>query len=103
MSEKEHKAYAKKMLEGLRETLRTTAAFECMCCHRTRPKGEAAGAHLYQTSDPVLRKAMIDKDGKERIGTYTLCLECVDSLSDEAIHQAVTKNFGKAGLFGNPI
>lgn len=103
MSQKERNAHAKTMLEGLRETLRNTAAFTCMCCQRTRPKGEAAGAHLYSTEDALLRKAMIDENGKERIGTYVLCLECVDSLSDDAIHRAVTQNFGKAGLFGNLI
>lgn len=103
MNEKEQRKFEKQQLEALRETLRTAPAFTCMCCQNTKPKGEAAGAHIYRPDDVNLRKAMIDESGKMRVGTYVLCLECVDSLPENVIYQRVTKNFGQAGLFGKTV
>lgn len=102
-NEKEYKEFAKQQLEGRREVLRQAPYFQCACCDAHKPKEEAAGAHVYKTNDAMLNKAMKLPDGRMRIGTYVLCLECVDSMSDDKIQQNVTRNMAKEGLFGNPV
>jgi hypothetical protein len=70
-----------------------------MCCQKEKPAGEAAGAHVYKTDDPVLQRAMETTKGR-RVGTYVICVACANSLPDDAIQEKVTANFVKAGLFG---
>lgn len=96
MSERE--AYIKSRLEGHRETLRNAPAFTCASCGKVKPHGEAAGVHLYETDDPALQNAMMTSKGP-RVGTYAICLECVDSLPEKIIHQNVTRSMAKDGLF----
>lgn len=103
MMNKEHREFAKQQLDSRREVLRTASHFQCACCDMPKPKNEAAGAHLYQTDDEMLLKAMTLPDGRMKVGTYVLCLECVDSMPDDKIERNVTKNMAKEGLFGNPI
>jgi hypothetical protein len=103
MGDKEYKEFAKQQLEGRREVLRTVQYFSCACCDKQKTKEEAAGAHLYKTEDAMLNRAMKLPDGRMRVGTYVLCLECVDSVSDEKIQANVTKNMAKEGLFGSPV
>jgi len=102
-SEKEFKEFAKQQLEGRREVLRQATYFTCASCDKQKTKGEASGAHLYKTEDPMLQKAMRLPDGRMRVGTYVLCLECVDSLPEKTIHANVTRNMAKEGLFGAPV
>lgn len=102
-SEKEFKEFAKQQLEGRREVLRQATYFTCASCDLQKTKGEASGAHLYKTDDPMLQKAMRLPDGRMRVGTYVLCLECVDSIPEAKIHANVTRNMAKEGLFGAPV
>jgi len=94
--------FAKKQLDSFRETLRQSVAFTCACCQKQKPKGEAAGAHLFKTEDPALWKAMEEAPGRHRVGTYAICLECADSYSDVVIQQKVMAYLGSQGLFGKP-
>jgi hypothetical protein len=100
MSEKEAKEFARKRLEMMREMLRQAPIFMCACCQKEKPKGEAAGAHLYRPKGKDLAKKMVDEKGQQKVATYVLCLECVDSLSDDIIHTKVTSYLGTQGLFG---
>jgi hypothetical protein len=100
MTDKDYNDFAKQQLEAMRETLRTTMAFTCMCCQKQKPKGEAAGAHLYKPANADLQRAMLDKKTKmPKVATYVLCLECVDSYPDHVLHAKVTAAFGQQGLF----
>lgn len=103
MSEKEYLEFAKQQLQGRRETLKAAPAFECASCGVLKQRDEAAGAHIYKTNDKMLLKAMVLPDGRKKVGTYVLCLECVDSLPEDKIQQNVTRSMAKEGLFGNPI
>jgi len=94
--------FAKKQLDGFREVLRQSVAFTCACCQKQKPKGEAAGAHLFKTEDPALWKAMEEAPGRHRVGTYAICLECADSYSEVVIQQKVRAYLGSQGLFGKP-
>lgn len=87
-------------LEKHKEKLRNRIGFQCACCYAPKKSSEAAGAHHYKTENRDLQKAMIAENGRLRVGTYVLCLECVDSLSDEIVQQKVTAYFAKQGLFG---
>jgi hypothetical protein len=100
MSEKESKEFARKRLEMMKELLRQAPIFMCACCLKEKPKGEAAGAHLYKPKGKDLAKKMLDEHGQPKVATYALCLECVDSFSDEQIHTKVTSYLGTQGLFG---
>lgn len=94
--------FAKKKLDGFRELLRQSVVFNCACCQKQKPKGEAAGAHLFKTEDPAIWKAMEEAPGQHRVGTYAICLECADSYSEDLIYQKVTAYLGTKGLFGEP-
>ncbi len=101
MSDADLEAYIRERLDGHRELLRNTNGFFCASCGKPKTANEAAGVHHYKTDDPALRKAMIDpKSGRPRIGTYAICLECIDSFPEETIHQNVTMSMAKDGLFG---
>lgn len=100
--DKAYKEFAKKQLEGFREVLRQSVVFNCACCQKQKPKGEAAGAHLFKTEDPAIWKAMELSPGRHRVGTYAICLECSDSYSEEVIYQKVMTYLGSQGLFGEP-
>lgn len=100
MTDKDHNAFAKQQLEAMKETLRTTMAFTCACCQTQKPKGEAAGAHLYKPESSDLQRAMMDKKSKmPKVATYVLCLECMDSFPENVIHTKVTAYLGSQGLF----
>lgn len=99
--DKTYLEFAKRNLEGFKETLRTAVAFNCACCEQQKMKGEAAGAHLYKPENVALWKAMQTVKGP-RVGVYALCLECVDKYSEEVINQKVTAYLGKQGLFDHP-
>ncbi len=99
--DKAYMEFAKKQLDGFREVLRQSVVFSCACCQLQKPKGEAAGAHLFKPEDPALWKAMEVKPGQHRVGTYALCLECVDKYPNEAIQAKVIAYLGTQGLFGN--
>lgn len=98
--DKAYKEFAKKQLDGFREVLRQSVVFNCACCQKQKPKGEAAGAHLFKTEDPTIWKSMEEAPGRHRVGTYAICLECSDSYSEELIHQKVMLYLGTQGLFG---
>lgn len=100
MSEKESKEFAKKQLEAMKEMLRQAPIFMCACCQKEKPKGEAAGAHLYRPKSKDLLRKMLDDKGLEKVATYVLCLECLDSFSDAIIHTKVTGYLATQGLFG---
>lgn len=100
--DKAYMEFAKKQLDGFREVLRQSVVFNCACCQKQKPKGEAAGAHLFKTEDPAIWKAMEKAPGQHRVGTYAICLECADSTSEEVIYQKVTAYLGSQGLFGKP-
>jgi|ERR1044072_3694217 len=99
--DKDYKEFAKKQLDGFKEVLRQSVAFTCACCQQQKQKGEAAGAHLFRTEDPAIWKAMEVKPGQHRVGTYALCLECVDKYDDSTIQKKVMAYLGTQGLFGN--
>jgi hypothetical protein len=99
--DKEYMEFAKKQLDGFREVLRQSVAFNCACCGLQKQKGEAAGAHLFKPEDPALWKAMEVKPGQHRVGTYAVCLECKDAYSEELIQTKVISYLGKNGLFGD--
>lgn len=100
MTDKDYNKFAKQQLEAMKETLKTTMAFTCACCQVQKPKGEAAGAHLYKPSSSSLQKAMIDPKTKmPKVATYVLCLECLDSYPEDVIHTKVTAYLGSQGLF----
>lgn len=96
---KEYLAFAKKTLDGFKENLRQSMAFNCACCQKQKQKGEAAGAHLFKPEDPSLWKAMEVPGGRHRVGVYAICLECVDAFPDDVIKQKVTAYLGTQGLF----
>jgi hypothetical protein len=98
--DKAYKEFAKKQLDGFKEVLRQSVVFNCACCQKQKPKGEAAGAHLFKTEDPAIWKAMEEAPGRHRVGTYAICLECMDSYSEEVIYTKVTAYLGSQGLFG---
>lgn len=91
----------KSMLKGLNGLLKNRPAFICACCKERKHRDKAEGVHLYRTDDPALRKALLDEKGQERVGTYVICIQCVDSLPKHVIHQNVTRCFRKAGLFNS--
>jgi|FLYN01.1.fsa_nt_gi hypothetical protein len=96
-----HDEYVRQRLESHREILRQAPAFACASCGQLKSPKEAAGVHLYETRHPALKQAMIDPEsGKPRVGTYAICLECLDSFPEDVIHQNVTKYMAQAGLFG---
>ena len=74
-------------------------AFVCMCCQKTKPSGQAAGAFVYKTDDPKLLRAM-QTAGGPRVGTYVLCRACVRLYSNDVLHEKITAKFAQAGLFG---
>lgn len=92
--------FAKKKLDGFRELLRQSVVFNCACCQKQKPKGEAAGAHLFKTEDPAIWKAMEEAPGQHRVGTYAICLECADSYPEDVMAQKVMAYLGSQGLFG---
>lgn len=99
MIDKEYNDFAKAKLDAMRETLKAATYFTCACCQKQKVRGEAAGAHLYQTENSDLVKAMKAKNGMPKVATYVLCLECADSVSDKVMHTKVTAYLGKQGLF----
>lgn len=104
MSDAQLERDIQKQLDTHRETLRATSFFCCASCQKTKPAGEAAGVHAFRTENPQLLKAMIDREtGRMRIGTYAICLECMDSLPDDVIYQNATRSMAKQGLFGDAI
>lgn len=103
MSEKEFKEFVQQQLDGRREVLRTAPYFTCASCDKPKERKEAAGAHVYKTDDAMLQRAMRLPDGRMRVGTYVLCLECADSVPEKTIYERVTKNMAKEGLFGAPV
>lgn len=98
--DKAYMEFAKKTLDGFREVLRQSQAFQCACCLNQKFKGEAAGAHLFKPEDPKLWKAMEAPGGTHRVGVYAICLECKDAYSEEVILQKVIVYLGGQGLFG---
>lgn len=98
--DKAYMEFAKKQLDGFREVLRQSMSFNCACCQKLKPKGEAAGAHLFKTEDPAIWKAMEEAPGRHRVGTYAICLECVDEFPQDIIDKKVMAYLGSQGLFG---
>lgn len=99
--DKDYIEFAKKQLDGFREVLRQSVAFNCACCGKQKSRGEAAGAHLFKPEDPALWKAMEEAPGRHRVGTYAICLECKDEYSEEVIQTKVISYLGTQGLFGD--
>lgn len=95
-----HEEFVESEVEKLRTKLRNRNGFMCMCCETPKTSDQAAGVHVYKTENPALKKAMLDEKGRPRVGTYVLCLECIDSLDEDSIQLKVTKNFADRGLFG---
>lgn len=98
--EKGYMEFAKKQLDGFREVLRQSVAFNCACCQKQKPKGEAAGAHVFKPEDPALWKAMQTPNGSHKVAVYAICLECKDAYSEEVILKKVISYLGGQGLFG---
>lgn len=99
MSDKDYNDFAKGELDKMKETLKVSMYFTCACCQKQKVRGEAAGAHLYKTENNDLAKAMKAKNGMPKVATYVLCLECLDSVSDQVLHTKVTSYLGQQGLF----
>jgi hypothetical protein len=97
--DKSYRKFAESRLEARREVLRNAPFFSCACCQKQKPKGEAAGVHLYEPNSE-LRKHMLDGKGTLKVATYVLCLECLDSVPEQIINTKVTAYLGKQGLFG---
>lgn len=97
MRDRSYQDFGQQKLEELRVMLREAPGFTCACCGQSKSKGEASGTFLYKAKEDVLRKTMEDR---RAVGPYVLCLECVDSLPDYAIHQRVTRYLAGKGLFG---
>jgi hypothetical protein len=100
MSDKDYNEFVKQRLDALRETLKAALVFMCACCQKEKPRGEAAGVHHYKAQTPDVQKAMVAENGMPKVATYVLCLECLDSFSEEVIHSKVTSYLGTQGLFG---
>lgn len=98
--DRSYREFVEKRLEARREMLRNAPYFSCACCQKQKPKGEAAGVHVYEPENSDLRKTMVDPKGQPKVATYVLCLECVDSISEEVVHAKVTAYLGANGLFG---
>lgn len=98
--DKDYIEFAKKNLDGFREKLRQSVAFDCACCQKNKPRGEAAGAHTFKPEDPALWKAMEEAPGRHRVAAYAICLECKDEFPEDIILKKVISYLGSQGLFG---
>lgn len=89
----------RELIVGHRKALKSAAAFTCICCRQDKASSDAEGVHVYKTDDPVLQRAMQTPEGP-RVGTYVICIACVNSLPDDVIYEKVTATFAEAGFFG---